>query len=392
MKVPAKKRTAADKESLAAAQKLVQWSDARWRDRLMQLFEFLVLSADPLLVGKSRKTTVVGFDSLSQLRRSILPRIKDIVKNGGAAFKKQLVEMLSTLKAEARADLQKLEKSVLDSLELPGESNKKTKKAKDEDEDVPGKPSIFDKYRRSKTKANPDEDSTECDKSEANDSELTQRLPGKGAANNEDESSSEDDAPGPVRRLFSEGDDSDLFGKMFPAAAVSDGKAAKTPKSKPGDEEKKKKKPMGGDLEEKVVEPEQGPKALATGSHGTTSSKEAAFKAPAPPVLNTAQEVLEAPVNLELLEMLSDVVSAHLPREQDSAAFFDLLAALGCTDPATLLSNLDKWIAANGGQTVRHANFFIANSGSRQKFQRLSFSQKLAVANAIKTIIDGKDK
>ena len=77
---------------------------------------------------------------------------------------------------------------------------------------------------------------------------------------------------------------------------------------------------------------------------------------------------------------------------QDSAAFFDLLAALGCTDPSTLLSNLDKWIAANGGQTVRHANFFIANSGSRQKFQRLSFSQMLAVANAIKTIIDGKDK
>ncbi|CAE7436773.1 unnamed protein product [Symbiodinium microadriaticum] len=403
MKVPAKKRTAADKESWAAAQKLVQWSDARWRDRLLQLFEFLVLSADPLLVGKSRKTTVVGFDTLSQLRRSILPRIKDIVKNGGAAFKQQLLEMLSTLKADAKADLQKLEKSVLDSLELPAESNKKTKKAKDEEEDVPGKPSIFEKYRKSKTKANPDDESTECDKSEANDSEMTQQLRGKGAANDEESSDDGGSAPGPGavsdcrRRLF-EGDDNDLFGNTF-LAAVSDGKAGKTPKSKPGDEEKKK--TMGGDLEEKMVQPEQGPKALATGSHGTTPSKaavvpyvdsEAAFKVPAPPVLNTAQEVVEAPVNLELVEMLSDVVSAHLPREQDTAAFFDLLAALGCTDPPTLLSNLDKWIAANGGQTVRHANFFIANSGSRQKFQRLSFSQKLAVANAIKTIIDGKDK
>ena len=68
MKVPAKKRTAADKESWAAAQKpqkLVQWSDARWRDRLLQLFEFLVLSADPSVVHRVHAFFVLCFRPLT---------------------------------------------------------------------------------------------------------------------------------------------------------------------------------------------------------------------------------------------------------------------------------------------------------------------------------------
>ncbi|CAE7207524.1 unnamed protein product [Symbiodinium sp. CCMP2592] len=385
-KLPARKRKQADaqdRESFERAQKLVSWSDSRWKDRLMQLFE--------LLVGKSRKTTVVGFDTIAQLRQSILPRIKDRVKSGEAEFKTQLLDLLANLKNDARTDLGKMEQKILDSLENTKDIAKKPRKEKDEGK--AGNSAVFDKYRKSKTKPIPDEDSTDCEKSEANDSEATQVMKGKPAANEAESSGEEGSAPqrGAVRdcrrRLF-EGDDDDLFaGGKFGEAALEDGKPGQ-PEPKPGDGEQNKAK-IGND-EEKKVEPAPG--AQARGSPPIVKSamvpyvdSEAGFKSNAAPVLNTAPERAEAPVNLELMEMLSEVVSAHLPREQDAAAFFDLLSALGCTDPVSLLSKLDNFVAKN------HANFFIATSASRQKFQRLSFSQKLAVTNSIKTVIDSKD-
>ena len=65
-----------------------------------------------LLCSKGRKTTVLQFDNLLQLRRSLLPRIRETVKTGAKDYKVSLVETMASLKKEAAIDMSQAEMDV----------------------------------------------------------------------------------------------------------------------------------------------------------------------------------------------------------------------------------------------------------------------------------------
>ena len=85
-------------------------------------------------MDKSRKTALVQFENLVQLRRSLAPRIKERLKDGSDSFLQEIAAHMSKLKAEARKDLESMEAKLFHggsgrALEMPEGSKPKPGKA-----------------------------------------------------------------------------------------------------------------------------------------------------------------------------------------------------------------------------------------------------------------------
>ena len=219
-----------------------------------------------LLCSKGRKTTVLQFDNLLQLRRSLLPRIRETVKTGGKDYKVSLVETMTSLKKEAAIDMSQAEMDVR-------AARKRVNK------DMPAS----DKKQRSppqQSTKNPDDASTLGGQSEPELSDLEEeedeRDAAASASSQRETSKAASLCSGKSRHLAvaDADEDDDLFrGKFARKASLSPGKAS---------------------LDEPVASQ---PKALADKEAGDTM------------ILSD-----------ELQEMLAEVVSKYLARDAESSS------------------------------------------------------------------------
>ena len=220
-----------------------------------------------LLCSKGRKTTVLQFDNLLQLRRSLLPRIHETVKTGGKDYKVTLVETMASLKKEAAIDMSQAEMDVR-------AARKRVNK------DMPAS----DKKQRSppqQSTKNPDDASTlggqsEPELSDLEEEEEDERDAAASASSQRETSKAASLCSGKSRHLAvaDADEDDDLFrGKFARKASLSPGKAS---------------------LDEPVASQ---PKALADKEAGDTM------------ILSD-----------ELQEMLAEVVSKYLPRDAESSS------------------------------------------------------------------------
>ena len=155
------------------------------------------------MADKTRKTTILQFENIEQVRQSILPRVKQILKNEGK--KKQIEDFILQAKSKGAEDLAKWDSAV----SILGQ--KKTKKSKKD-------------KRKKKSKKEKKQKSKKDKKGKKKTKRTSSSSSSSGSATNdsEDESAEDDfETPSPTKASKPEPTDGKMETFMVPKAKAT---------------------------------------------------------------------------------------------------------------------------------------------------------------------------